>query len=375
MPDSRAMVPRKTVIIGGGIAGLSVLWHLACRLGGGGRADDLLLLEREPLCGHAASGRNAGIFRQVESEEMSALLAVQTKRLLSILSDERLVDPVGAVYLSRDTDCVERLQALAAAAGVEVSVSSPLELPEARSLLKGGQAGVAARVVDDGVLDVHKMLETMRRKAVAEGARIRTRASVERLIVRSGRVEGVVLEGGEFIACERVVIAAGAWSGSIGDTAGAALPFQTLRRHLVFLDPDEELKTGPVLWRLDEQVYARPESGGALVSPCDETPCAPQLAPRVDRRVLFELGVRLSRSIPGLAQSAVRNLWACLRTFSSDRCPVAGSDPRVEGLYWLAGFGGQGLSTALSSGEVVASVIRGRDHPFVSKLSPARLDQ
>ena len=88
-------------------------------------------------------------------------------------------------------------------------------------------------------------------------------------------------------------------------------------------------------------------------------------------------GVGLIRSrhqlAPGLGLATLRRAWACLRTFAPDRVPVIGPDPRVGGLYWLAAFGGSGMSVGVGAGELLAALVAGRDHPLAATVGPSRL--
>jgi D-arginine dehydrogenase len=129
----------------------------------------------------------------------------------------------------------------------------------------------------------------------------------------------------------------------------------------------------PVVWRVDDApAYFRPEAGCTLASPCDETQVEPGL-PSVDPEELAHLSHKLATLAPGLADAEVRRVWACLRTVTEDREPCAGPDPRVDGLFWLAGLGGRGMSCGIATGELVARSIVGLPHPLLRNLSPARL--
>ncbi|MGH7332792.1 MAG: FAD-dependent oxidoreductase, partial [Candidatus Rokuibacteriota bacterium] len=111
---------------------------------------------------------------------------------------------------------------------------------------------------------------------------------------------------------------------------------------------------------------------GVLASPCDEVPWPPSLPP-TDANALEELADRLAQLAPSLGRAGLRRAWACLRTFAPDRVPVVGADPRVGGLYWLAAFGGSGMSVGVGAGELLAALMAGRDHPLADSVGPARL--
>jgi D-arginine dehydrogenase len=228
-------------------------------------------------------------------------------------------------------------------------------------------------VPEGGVLDIHAMLTALETSAKRRGAQIRVNSEVQRIILTKNRVQGVELTDGSRIHAPVVVIAAGAWAGGLGQSCGAAMPLVPLRRHLVQLAPAEPLASDhPIVWRLEEEVYFRPESGGVLASPCDEEVHEPA-EPATDPRALELLATKLTQLAPRLSSAAVRRSWACLRTFSPDRELVAGADPRVQGLFWLGGLGGRGMSVAVAVGELVADVIANRPHHLAEHLSPVRV--
>ncbi|HBH01037.1 MAG TPA: hypothetical protein DDZ42_03785, partial [Candidatus Rokubacteria bacterium] len=120
---------------------------------------------------------------------------------------------------------------------------------------------------------------------------------------------------------------------------GAPLPLVPLRRRLARLGGVAPVDArGPVVWALGDECYFRPESGGVLASPCDETPW-PACLPPHEPRALERLARKLGALAPPLGEASVRRAWACLRTFAPDRVVVAGADARVGGLFWLAGLG------------------------------------
>ncbi len=128
----------------------------------------------------------------------------------------------------------------------------------------------------------------------------------------------------------------------------------------------------PVVWRVDEPIYFRPEAGGLLASPCDETPWEPGIPP-TSPEALDLLADKLSELAPALGAAKVQRAWACSRTMTEDREPVIGPDPRVRGLLWLAGLGGRGITCGVAMGELLARCAVGLPHPLSGPLSVARL--
>jgi D-arginine dehydrogenase len=128
------------------------------------------------------------------------------------------------------------------------------------------------------------------------------------------------------VRADCVIDAAGPWAGRLGELS-APLSLRPLRRHLFVSAPTDHVPAeAPIVWMEDAAFYFRPDSGGLLLSPCDETP-APPGTPPVDPAAAGLLAEKISRHAPGLADLAIRRSWACLRTFAPDRHPLIGADP------------------------------------------------
>jgi glycine/D-amino acid oxidase-like deaminating enzyme len=360
----------RIVIVGGGIAGLGVAYHLA-RAGAGA----IRLLEQEPSIATHSSGRNAAIYAPLDDHREMTDLAARTGAHLDDLfatGGAGWLRRTGFTYVSSDAAPVEALAGRARARGVAHELLAGADLTERLPVLGGGRARCGLLLPDAGVLDIHAVASRLAAHARAAGVQIALEARVTRVSVAEGRASGVDLATGEHVPADAVVIAGGAWAASLGASCGAPLPFVPLRRHLVHLDPPEPLPAdSPVVWALEDEVYFRPETGGVLASPCDEVPWPPSLPPP-DAAALDILAEKLSRIAPRLGPAGVRRAWACLRTFAPDRMPVAGADARVEGLFWLAGLGGSGMTVGLGAAEVVAACVRGDTHPLAAAVAPSR---
>jgi D-arginine dehydrogenase len=356
------------IVIGGGVAGLASAWQLS-ELG----VKDILLLEAEPLLATHASGRNAAIFLPLEESLSAVWLAARSRDLLDARLGTSWLWAQGITLVSADEDALDELRFAARRFGVfhERRVHGPLQA--ALPILREGAVRYGVHLPLGGVIDVHHVLSSLQRFAQRNGVRIERGVRVRSIASRSGRVEGVVCEDGRSIQCERVVIAAGAWAARLGREAGAALKLTPLRRHLVQLAGDDlpGWQT-PTVWRVDEPVYFRPEAGGILASPCDETPWEPCVPP-TDPSALEVLADKLTELAPRLAHARVQRAWACLRTFADDRELAIGEDPRLRNLYWLAGLGGRGMSCGVAAGELLARTMLGLSHPLARPLSVARL--
>jgi D-arginine dehydrogenase len=356
------------VVVGGGIAGLSAAWSLA-RAG-----HRVALFEREELLATHSSGRNAAIFRQLDASPGGVQLSLRSRAMLDALMASRggWLRRTGQLFVARIESALETLVALARRDGIRHTLLDRRELERQVPTLCGGSACCALFAPDDGVMDIHGVCTALADECRAAKAELSTRAEVSRVLVAKDRVEGVLLSSGERVGASAVVLAAGAWASSLGQTADAPLSLSPLRRHVFQLDTPGLSPETPVVWCVDDEVYFRPESGGALASACDEEPFEPCLPPEAPhaRELLAE---KLSRLAPSLAESGVRRGWACLRTFAADRAMVIGADPRVAGLHWIAGLGGHGMAAGVAAGEQLALSMRGEKSSLTEPLSPARL--
>jgi D-arginine dehydrogenase len=359
----------RIAIVGGGIAGLATAYHLA-REG----ARSVTLFEREALVATHSSARNAAIYVGVSGGAWGELSRRSRELLDDMVGRARWLRADGFMYVAPREAMLREEMALAGAAGAPHILLGRQDLKSRVPVLAGGPAEAGLLLPAAGVLDIHLITSHLAERVRASGVHVALGREVVGVRVGGGRIRGVELGDGELAAADAVVLAPGAWAASLGASCGAALPLQPLRRHLVQLDPADPMdQHGPTVWALgDGEVYFRPESGGALASPCDEVPWPPSLPP-TDPAALDRLADRLAKLAPSLGQAALRRSWACLRTFAPDRLPVIGADPRVDGLYWLAALGGSGMSVGVGAGELLAALVAGREHPLAALVGPDRL--
>ena len=324
----------EVAIIGAGFAGLATV--RALRPHG---VTDVIVLEREADLGRFASGRSAGLGRQLAEDDHTTALTVRGAQLLRELPS--VWKPTGGVLTFDDPAIADAYFARAGRFGVAVE---PLD--RTAVLARWPQFGElriarALRIANDGVIDVQALLRELARDArVALGTRV--------LAVEPGRVKtarGV-------IEARVVVDASGAWAGAVtGDE-----PLIAYKRHVFVLDGRPE-PTAPWLWHVGtREVYVRPEAGGVLVSPCDASRSEPghQEPDLVGEEHLRKL---LDDTAPELAAAFIRRRWACQRAFTPDRRMRLGRDHDRPWLVWAAGLGGHGATAAAAVGERDAAAV------------------
>ncbi len=360
------------IVVGGGIAGAAAAWGLARRRLGPG-----LVLEREPLLGSHASGRNAALAYQVERDAVLRRLAARSLVHLRELDRERhdLLKPTGSLTVAghRTWFDLTTLYQGCRQAGIVTTL-----LPRQRAvgrfpLLERVDFEAALWSPTDGVLDIHELLSRFLAAAREGGFIVHTATPVEDVYVEAGQVRGVVT-GDRVMRADGVIDATGAWAGRLGRRA-RPLPLQPFRRHLFVSGPLSCVRAdSPPVWSLEGEFYFRPESGGLLLSPCDETPW-PAEDPPVDPAAAELLAHKLARHAPGLEEVTIRRGWACLRTFAPDRLPLIGPDPDLPGLYHLSGLGGSGMTISAAAGELLAASVAAERPDWIDLewLAPTRL--
>ncbi|TPL85977.1 FAD-dependent oxidoreductase [Mesorhizobium sp. B2-3-12] len=346
---------QKIVVIGGGIAGLS----LAAAVAGWA---DVTLIEREPHLGYHASGRSAALFTETYGNRLVRALTLASRQ--AIVEGGFVAHRRGALHVgwTGDDAAIDRLAGELQALVPSVRRLSAAELHALVPVIAGETT--CGGVHEPGAVDVDtgKMLATCASRLKASGGIIRTGEEV-REIARTGNGFHVITNAGTHQA-DIVVNAAGAWVDVVAGMAGlSGLGFQPKRRTAFLFDPPMgiDIAGWPLVVDLHEQFYFKPDAGRLIGSLADETDSEPcdaypediDVAIAVDR-IEQATSMRIGRpSTP----------WAGLRTFAPDRTPVAGFDPRLPGFFWLGGQGGYGFQVSLTLARLSAALMRGEPLP------------
>jgi len=353
------MTSADVVIVGGGVIGASIAYHLSRR--GAGR---VVVVERDRL-GTGSPGKNAGGLRPQFSTEVNVRLSQRALPRLEAFTEEMGVDPqfhqVGYLFLitaERDVAPFERSLALWDRLDVP---ARRLTASEARALfpeIRVDDVRFATFCQKDGYADPHSILQGYVARARDGGVEFREGAPARAIDVAGGRVVAV-RAGGERIECGTVVNAAGAWGAQVGAMVGLTLPIAPLRRHIFVTGAVPGLDHDfPLTIEFASGLYFHRESGGVLLGMAD-----PADPPRFDDSVNWDflptvVEHALSR-LPVLEQATVKTGWAGFYEDTPDRHPILGMVDEVPGFVCAAGFSGHGLMHAPAAGEIVAQLICG----------------
>jgi sarcosine oxidase subunit beta len=366
------------VVIGGGLFGTSIAYQLSRR--GAGR---VVLLERAAL-GSGDSGRTFGMVRRHYSNEVTALLAMRGSHTIMRWADEVGVGDSGYVetgYLLPVPDAlVEAARgnvARLAALGLETSFVEPAEIAEIEPLLALEGIAGAAYEPDGGFADAHKMILGWFAAGYAYGLEARFGCAASALIAEGGRIRGVRTAEGD-IACDRVVLATGAWARELLMPLGVDVPIALKRIQVAVLrQPAGAPRPNVVCSDAVTNVVVRPDRGALFcaVTYFGDEPLEAADDCDHDGSPGYEQAIRraLAERYPALAGAAWQRAWAGPYDYSPDWNPIVGEAPGVAGLHLALAWSGHGFKLSPAVGEVVAAQVVG-DEPVIDvrALRPER---
>ena len=362
----------RVVIIGGGVAGCSIAYHLA-RMGW----RDVVVLDKGELTS-GSTFHSAGLVGQLRASVALTRINMWSVELYDRLREETGRDPgwrrVGSLRLASSR---ERLLELKRQAGWARTFGFPLTVITAREavdlfpLMSPQGLEGAAYLPTDGHIDPGGLTYALADGARREGVRFRTGVRVQAVGVKAGRVSEVVTDHGTF-TCEVVVNAAGIWAPDIGRMVGVTIPIVPMAHQYLTTRPIEGVrKDFPTMRDPDRLVYFREEVGGLLMGGYEREPAAwglDGIPPDFTHRLLtpdwgrFEpLMEQAVSRVPAIAKAEVIRLINGPEAFTPDGEFILGEAPDVKGFFVAAGFCAHGIAGAGGVGRVMAEwIVEGR---------------
>jgi len=345
------------VIVGGGIIGASIAYHLATR-----GVRDVVVLEREQL-GGGSTTRNAGGVRLQFSTEINVRLSLRSLPRIEHFEEEMGVDPhlrqVGYLFLiteQRDTAPFEESLVMWQRLGVPVQRLDAAGVHQVFPELRLDDLRFATLCMRDGYCDPTSLLNGYVARAREKGVKFREHEAVLAMTREGDRVTAVRTAKGD-IACNTIVNAAGAWGAEVGKLAGVDLPIKPLRRQIFVTDPVPGLDSDfPLTVEFSSGLYFHRESGGVLMGMADPTD-GPGFDASVNWDFLPTLVERALYRLPVLERAKVKTGWAGFYEDTPDKHPIIGAVPGLAGFLCAAGFSGHGIMHAPATGEAIAELI------------------
>ena len=371
-PDRGQPDMAEVVVVGGGVIGASVAFHLA-EAGVG-----VLLLERDEL-GAGSTSRAAGGVRCQFSDPVNIELG---RRSLAAFEDfdrrpgaEIDLAQHGYLFLlseAADVEAFERSVDLQNKAGVPSRMLSVDEACELSPWVRGDDLLAGAYSPTDGHCSPESVVQGYARAARRHGAVIRRHTAVTGIDTADGAITAVHTGSGP-VATSTVVCAAGAWSAPVGAMVGVELPVRPLRRQVLVTEPIADLPDAlPFTIDFSTGLYFHNEGPGLLVGISDpDEDFGFDL--RTDDRWLGRLSEVVERRVPRLSDVGVAHRWAGLYEVTPDHNALVGEAATPGRFLYATGFSGHGFLQGPAIGEVIRDLVLGRPPPV--EVSALRADR
>jgi sarcosine oxidase subunit beta len=352
-------IPRTAdiVIIGGGVMGASIAYHLATR-----GVKNVLLLEKEQFFGQGATGRCAGGVRYQFSTEINIRLSSISLPMLERFEDE-IGQPIdfrqcGYLILITNRKDLEQFKhniQLQHRLGVQTIWLDGDEIRERLPMMNLEDVLVGTFNAKDGLADPNSVVMGYINAANRLGATTQTDVEVTGIEVHAGNIKSLHTTLG-VINTPLVVNAAGPWASLIGDMAGVEIPITPLRRQILTTTPLPEVPQDfPFVIDFAQSLYFHREGEGLLTGMSN-----PHENPGFDQDVdtaweITHLEAASAR-MPLLENAGLLSHWAGLYENTPDAHPIFGSTP-VGGFYICAGFSGHGFMHGPVAGKIMSEII------------------
>lgn len=363
------------VIVGGGVAGCSIAYHLT-KIG----VTDVVLLERRRLtCG--TTWHAAGLVGQLRATRNLTELAKYTADLYHSLEAEtgqatgfKQNGSVSVALSAARFEELKRGASMGKTFGLEIDVLSAAEIKERWPLLAVDDVVGGVFLPKDGQTNPIDTTQALAKGAKMRGARIFENTGVTRIRVEQGRAVGVDTDSG-YIAADTVVLCAGMWSHGLASACGVAVPLHAAEHFYIVTEPIKGLPANlPVLRVQDECAYYKEDAGKLLVG-CFEPVAKPWGMAGIPAEFSFEtlpedydhfepiLHAAIKR-VPALAEAGIQLFFNGPESFTPDDRYYVGEAPEVRDLFVATGFNSIGIQSSGGVGKVVAQWILDRRPPM-----------
>ena len=355
------------VVVGAGIMGLSIAYHLA-KAG----TTDVVVLDKSYLCG-GASGRNGGGVRAQWSSEANVRLMQESIRMCQDFASEFKINvwlrQGGYLFVVRDEEKRRALEAsvkVQNACGLGTRMLTPKQAQKLVPELDVEGIVAASYNPDDGVVFPWPFVWGFAQAARKLGVEVETFRDVVGFETRGKRIEAVVTKRiladgshgpAEKIKTHRVINAAGAWSPEIAKLLGVELPNKPHRHEICSTEPLKPWLR-PLVADLGDGLYFSQSTRGEIVGGIGQHYVPEGLNQNSSFAFLGTYARALVRACPVLADVKILRQWAGCYDITPDANPIVGEVDEVEHFYQASGFMGHGFMMAPVMGKLIAAQIR-----------------
>lgn len=344
------------VIIGGGVVGTSIAWHLARR------GAQVTLVERDQLAAQA-SGASAGGVRQVNRDPREMPLAIAAIKRWHTLEDELEADCEfrmgGQLMVAEHEDGIPELHRRVEAQralGLDLQF---LDAAGVRDVAPALAPGIVAGIytADDGQASAPRTTRAFGAAAEREGAVLRLGTTVTGIEFTGGAISGINTDQGP-IACDHLVLAAGAWTPDLASQLGIRLPFVTMGLQMMAAGPADPM-LAPTVGALGRKLSLKQVPNGEFVIG-GGWPGDVDLDLRVGTNRMASVAGSIEHSsaiLPSLCNLPLIRTWIGLEALCIDEVPVMGPVPGFDNLTIAAGFSGHGFAISPTTGQLIAELL------------------
>jgi sarcosine oxidase subunit beta len=349
------------VIIGGGIVGSSIAYHLA-----EAGCTDMLIIEREDRQGMGSTAKSMGGVRAQFATPINIRMSLYSIDLFSKFEEATGhtagYRPQGYLFVATSERQLDYLKAnlrQQQACGV-----TNAELVTREDIVKTVPQLIADDVTGgsfcptDGFVDPYSVMTGFSKRARERGARLWLETEVTGIDVDQGKVNGVNTSRG-YVSTRSVINAAGPWAAGVAKLAGIEIPVEPLRRQIVKTEPFESLSSRlPMVIDMSSGFHFRPEGSSFLLAWPDPEQTH-GFRTDFDYGFIEKILTRAVNRVPVFADVEVnpRRCWAGMYEMTPDHHAIIGAAPGVEGMFLANGFSGHGVMHSPATGKIVSELI------------------
>jgi len=355
------MTSAEVVIVGGGIVGSSIAFHLT-----EAGCTDVLVIERETHQGKGSTGKSMGGVRAQFSTPVNIQMSLYSIPFYASF-EERLGHPAG--YRPQGYLFVATSEAHLRYLRANYERQVAMGLKNARLLgrdeivstfpkLRSDDIVGGSFCSTDGFVDPYSAMVGFMKRAEERGARLWRETEVTAIAQDGNGVAGVETTRGR-VATRKVVNAAGPWAAQVAKFVGVDLPVEPLRRMLVPTEPyDGFPHSAPMIIDMSNGFHFRPESLGFLFAWNDPEE-TPGYKMNFEPSFLEKILTRAANRVPDFENVPVnpKRAWAGLYEMTPDHHPILGRVPGVPGFFLANGFSGHGVMHAPATGKIVSDLV------------------
>jgi sarcosine oxidase, subunit beta len=350
------------IVIGGGINGVSIAYHLAKQ------GVKVTLLEKHFIAG-GPTGLSSAIVRQHYSNAITASMARKSLEIWrnfdEIVGGDCGFTNTGVIFgvAPQDVEGLKANIAMQKAIGIDTTFIPVEHIHEIEPFADTHGLGGAAFEPDSGYCDPSTAANSFAQAALRLGVKIRTGITATKIRTSAGKIEGIETDQ-DFFAVNRIVLAMGPWSRQFLDEMGIDLPIIIARVKIGLFRRPQDFTHHRVWGDFVNQIYLRPESGMLMLvgslSPDeaeDRVDNPDEFNEKTDLDTLTDFAERAAARFPAMERSHLTHSYAALYDITPDWHSIMDEVPGYEGLYICAGSSGHGFKLAPTVGEMMSRLV------------------